>query len=235
MAKLSRILSYLGMVGLSLANTFTPIDGSAIYSSYGTPYFEEISPESTFTVDNSTLTPVISPDGSGVAVQASTTQFHTHVNFRFPTYINDRSCLCQLSFHTDHIQPAPVDESVNSAQLDLFELDSPTNETHHPNIAGYQGRWIARELVPGSGVAYTEFGIQPFDCSAMKLGGLLVGYEIAPKWWDAAARTNVSWSGKRLFHLLCSLIVTIETLFPFCCFLPPPFLNSVAAHVALWT
>lgn len=85
MAKLSMILSSLGMVGLSLANTLISVYGNAIYASYGTPYFEEISPESTFTIDNSTLTPVISPDGSGVAVQTPTAQFHTHVNFRFPT------------------------------------------------------------------------------------------------------------------------------------------------------
>lgn len=201
MAKLSMILSYLGMAGFSIADPVIPINGNAIYASHGIPYFEDLHPETTFIVDNSTLTPIISPDGSGLAVQTSTTQFHTHVNFRFPTYINDRNCLCQLSFHTDPAQPVQVDETVNSVQLDLFELGSPTNETHHPDIAGYQGRWIARELVPGSGAAYTEFGIQPFDCSAMKLGGLLVGYEVAPKWWDAAARVNVSWSGKRVLYL----------------------------------
>jgi hypothetical protein len=198
MAKLSMILPYLGLIGWSLGNTFIPVNGNAIFASHGTPYFEEVYPESTFTVDNSTLIPVISPDGSGVAIQTSTSQFHTHVNFRFPAYINERNCLCQLSYRIDDAQPTPVDESVNSAQLELFELDSPTNETHHPNIAGYQGRWIASELVRGSGVAYTEFGIQPFDCSTMKLGGLLVGYEVAPKWWDADARVNISWSGKRL-------------------------------------
>lgn len=197
MAKLPKLLPLLGLIGRSLGSTFVPNNGNAIFTSHGTPYFEEIYPESTFTVDNSTLTPVISPDGSGVAIQTSTSQFHTHMNFRFPAYINERNCLCQLSFRIDPAQPSPVDDSVNSAQLDLFELDSPTNETHHPNIAGYQGRWIASELVRGSGVAYTEFGIQPFDCSAMKLGGLLVGYEVAPKWWDADARVNISWSGKR--------------------------------------
>lgn len=190
------MLPYLGIVGRSLGNTFNPIDGNAVYASHGTPYFEAFYPESTFTVDNATLTPIASPDGSGMATQTSTSQFHTHVNFRFPPYINERNCLCQLSFRISHDQPVPVDESVNSAELDLFQLDSPTSETHHPNIAGYQGRWIASELVPGSGVAYTDFGIQPFDCSAMKLGGLLVGYEVAPKWWDADARVNVSWSGK---------------------------------------
>lgn len=175
-----------------------PTNENAISPLHGTPYFEEVYPESTFTVDNSTLTPVISPDGSGIAIQTSTTQFHTHVNFRFPSYINERSCLCQLAFRIDTHPSSVVDEDANSAELDLFELDSPTNETHHPNIAGYQGRWVAKELVQGSGVAYTEFGIQPFDCSSMRLGGLLMGFEVSPKWWDPDARVNISWSGKQV-------------------------------------
>ena len=194
------------MIGQSFGNTLIPNNGNAIFASYGTPYFEEIFPESTFTVDNSTLIPTISPNGSGVAVHTSTTQFHTHVNFRFPHYINERDCLCQLSFRIDPLQPAIVDNIVNSAQLDLFELDSPTNETHHPNISGYQGRWTASELVQGSGVAYTEFGIQPFDCSSMQLGGLLMGFEVAPKWWDVDARVNISWSGKPVCFLCSSAV-----------------------------
>lgn len=200
MARSSVILACLGLFGRSLGNSFVPTDGNAISSLHGTPYFEEVYPESTFTVDNSTLTPVISPDGSGIAIQTSTAQFHTHVNFRFPSYINERSCLCQLTFRIETHPSSVVDEDANSAELDLFELDSPTNETHHPNIAGYQGRWIAKELVQGSGVAYTEFGIQPFDCSSMRLGGLLMGFEVSPKWWDPDARVNISWSGKQVIR-----------------------------------
>lgn len=200
------MLPYLGFLGQSLGNSFVPTNGNAISSLHGIPYFEEVYPESTFTVDNSTLTPIVSPDNSGIAIQTSTTQFHTHVNFRFPSYINERNCLCQLAFRSDLHFPSTVDEGANSAELDLFELDSPTNETHHPNIAGYQGRWIAKELVQGSGVAYTEFGIQPFDCSSMRLGGLLMGFEVAPKWWDPDARVNISWSGKKVLCLSFPLI-----------------------------
>lgn len=217
MARLSIILPYLGFFARSLGNSFVPTGGNAISSLYGTPYFEdfeEIYPESTFTVDNSTLTPVISPDGSGIAIQTSTAQFHTHVNFRFPSYINERSCLCQLAFRIDPNPPTAVDEGANSAELDLFELDSPTNATHHPNIAGYQGRWIAKELIQGSGVAYTDFGIQPFDCSSMRLGGLLMGFEVAPKWWDPDARIDISWSGKQFIRLSFPLTRMLWSQFP---------------------
>lgn len=206
MARFSIILPYLGFFGRALGDSFVPINGNAMSSLHGTPYFEDFFPESTLTVDNSTLIPVISPDGSGIAIQTPTTQFHTHVNFRFPSYINRRSCLCQLAFRIDpHASPV-VDKGANSAELDLFDLDSPTNATHHPNIAGYQGRWIARELIQGSGVAYTEFGVQPFDCSAMRLGGLLMGFEVAPKWWDPDARVNVSWSGKQVTCLSVPIV-----------------------------
>ncbi|KAG6354199.1 hypothetical protein INS49_004803 [Diaporthe citri] len=195
MARFSIILPSLGFFGRSLGNSFVPTNGNALSPLHGTPYFEEVHPESTFTVDNSTLTPVISPDGSGIAIQTSTTQFHTHVNFRFPSYINEGSFLCQLAFRIDPHPQSAVDDGANSAELDLFELDSPTNATHHPDIAGYRGRWVAKELVQESGVAYTEYGIQPFDCSSMRLGGLLMGFEVSPKWWDPDARVNISWSG----------------------------------------
>lgn len=198
------MLPYWGFFPWSLGNLFVPINGDAISFVSGTPYLEYFYPESTFIIDNSTLTPVLSPDGSGIAIQTATSQFHTHVNFRFPSYINEQRCLCQLAFSIDPQAPPGLGEGTNSAQLELFELDSPTNETHHPNIAGYQGRWVAKELVSGSGVAYTEFGIQPFDCSAMRLGGLVMGFEVAPKWWDADARVDISWSGEPLNSFLPS-------------------------------
>lgn len=158
-------------------------------------------------MDNSTLVPIPSLDFSGLALQTATTQFHTHVNFRFPDYINESQCMCQLAFHT----ASPADGAGN-AQVDLFELDAPTNGTHHPSISGYQGRWIARQLITGTGVALTEFGIQPFDCSSLKMGGLLVGYEVAPKWWDDTASVDVRWSGKLSIDLLQRLFTSSPCL-----------------------
>lgn len=187
--------------------------GSASPLGYIIPYYEEILPESVFIVDNSTLIPVPSLDLSGLALQNATTQFHTHLNLRFPGYINERHCLCQLAFHANFVAA----DDVHNAQVDVFELETPTNETHHPNISGYHGRWIAKELIPGTGVAYTEFGIQPFNCSSLKMGGLLVGYEVAPKWWDDTVHIDVHWSGESqncfiILLIMCFILYTSSFL-----------------------
>ena len=161
------------------------------------PYYEEILPAETYIVDNSTLIPILSPD-KGVALRVTTPfrrQVHSHVNFRFPEYISAGQCLCQIAFRLTSTAGALYNLSV-SGELDVFELESPTSETHHPDISGYQGRLSVGGWAPEKGVADVVFGMEPFNCSAMKLGGQLKGYEVAPEWWDEDAEVNVTWSGE---------------------------------------
>lgn len=159
------------------------------------PYYEEVMPKEIFTVRNSTLQP--KPTIKGIALQTKSgsgvTQFHTHENFLFPEYIHHAQCVCQLAFRLN--AGVEVSPNANDLELDVFDLAKPTSATYHPNISGYQGRVLVKESLPGAGVAYVEYGLQPFDCSKEGLGGKLVGYEVAPKWWDRSAEVNITWSG----------------------------------------
>lgn len=162
------------------------------------PYYEEVMPSEMYTVKNSTLQPSRSTTGLALQVMTGSTmvQVHTHVNVKFPEYVNRGQCFCQIAFRMT--ADVEVSATSSSAELDVFELDSPTTTEHHPNINGYQGRVDAKELVKGSAVGYVEYGLQPFECSSMHLGGKEVGYEIAPKWWDDSVVVNVKWSGKMI-------------------------------------
>lgn len=202
---------------LTMGAKLAIVDGRQI------PYYMEYASTSIYTVDNSTLRPIAATSGLALQQQVSagdkaTIQVHTHVNFLYPAHINKGDCLCQLGFRmSDEVNVGG--SSAAGPVLDVFELDSPTSETHHPDIAGYQGRLVAQELASGSGVAYTVFGMQPIACSERQLGGQLVGYEIAPKWWDDSADTNVTWSGKLSNPFWRSAVCTpclIRLHFPSC-------------------
>lgn len=165
------------------------------------PFYSEVFPTSMFTVDNTTLLPV--PSLIGIASQNKTSsQIHTHLNFQFPYYISSGQCFCQFSFRI-----TPEVKATSDPIVEVFELDTPTSEMHHPNIKEYQGRLLVKELVPGSGEAWIEFGMLAFDCSALGLGGKMVGYEVAPKWWDEESVMSLTWAnGSGLFLRVWGMI-----------------------------